>query len=223
MLSLIEIVSAGVSLPDGTDSFGLRVCRADGSSRHDFVWPTSGPVRAAGPLLAHRNACPAAVGDGICLATEWTGVSSGSLPAELFLLAAYRLGDLLSRSWSAAKVRVAEAVVVRSWTALAFAEQFSGHLSGAYLDSADLHGANLSGADLSGANLRGADLSSANLSGADLYSADLFLADLTGADLSDADLTGAKLSGADLSNANLSGANLAAVNWSAASQFKRIH
>ena len=180
---------------------GYRACHRDLRSRNGFRWGFPGQwTEAQGPLLKHDNACPAAPGDGICIARTMSGAASGGIPCGTYLLVAYTPADVLGEDSN--KVRVKRALTLDVFTYIAFAgpgaNLYGADLSGANLSRADLSRANLYGADLSGANLSRADLSGANLYGADLSGANLFGANLSRANLSRADLYGADLSGADV-------------------------
>ena len=180
--NLLETLTEGRILPEGTDTWTVRTVRPDFRSQQGFRWPFPGQwAEAPGPIITtNTDACPREVGDGICVATTWRGMASGGVPARTLLLCAISSEDVLSPV-GGEKVRVRRAFVVD------------------LIDGENLIRQHGSGANLSGADLRYADLSGANLSGADLRYADLYGADLRDADLSGANLSGANLSGADLS------------------------
>ena len=205
----IIIERAHATLPTGCDRWGIKSTRPDLTTRGGYQWPLPGGVAQCDPdqiIRDNRDQCPAAPGDGLCVALTWRGMRSGGFPARTMLLVAWSSVDELSDP-DVHKVRVSRVHVV----ALVDGERLlcevgsGADLSGANLSGANLYGADLSGANLSRADLSGADLSRANLSGADLYGADLSGANLSGADLSGANLYGANLSGANLSRANLYG------------------
>jgi len=160
---------------------------------------------APGPILDHQGECPAAPGDGLCVALSVPAAQSGGqrLGSSVMLLVGYLPDDILGTDGYKVRVRrlyvhpdPVDPVQLVLWAIAA------DNLGGAYL-----RGANLRGADLGGANLRDADLGDANLRGADLGGADL-----RDAYIGDADLRGAYLGGADLRGANLGGADLRGAN-----------
>jgi hypothetical protein len=193
LIDPLDVITAGRSLPDGYDSWGVKSVGFDGRTRHGFEWPEPGNATAVYPLDDQDSSCPAREGDGLCVATSWRGMASGGYRAFCLLLVAYRSHE--ARADQPGKLRVPQVFVVA-------------RLDGERLVRANLQGANLWdaylwGADLRGAKLRGADLQGANLRGADLRDADLQGANLQGADLWGADLQGAKLWSADLRDAYL--------------------
>ena len=223
----------GAALPDGFDSWGIKSIHPDLRTTHGYRWPAPGDIAECDPDLIidiNTDACPAQVGDGLCVATSWRGMASGGIPARTLLLVAYTCSDVLGRGVNAGKLRCPRVAVVAlvdgerllreagTRADLRYANLRDADLTGANLTGANLTGANLTGADLrdadlryadlTGANLTGANLTGANLTGADLRDADLRYADLTGANLTGANLTGADLTGASLRGANLTGANL---------------
>jgi hypothetical protein len=190
-VDLLALITEGRTLPKGCDSWAIKSVRPDGKTYHGFQWPlTKKTVKAAGPMLPHKNACPNADGDGLCLATSWKGMASGGIKAVTLLLIGYQSANVHGGDKAEGKLRVSECVVVE------------------VIDGQQLLIDRGAGADLGGADLRGADLGGADLRGADLRGADLGGADLGGADLRGANLRGANLRGANLRGANLRGANL---------------
>ena len=161
---------------------------------------------APGPILDHQGECPAAPGDGLCVALSVPAAQSGGqrLGSSVMLLVGYLPDDILGTDGYKVRVRrlyvhpdPVDPVQLVLWAIAA------DNLGGANLRDADLGGADLRGANLGGANLRDADLG-----GAYLRDADLRGADLRGAYLGGADLRGANLGGANLRDAYLGGANL---------------
>ncbi len=183
-----------------------RSVHPDFRSRNNYRWPYPGNwATASGPYHTLNNdPCPAAEGDGICLAHTLYGAGSGGIRLGTGLICAYLEPDVLGHDRDKLRVK-------RAWVAEVV--DTLGQLTG---DGADLSGADLSGANLRSANLSGADLYDANLRGAHLYSANLYSANLSGADLRSANLRSASLSGANLRSASLSGANLRSANLSGA-------
>jgi hypothetical protein len=187
---LLDILTEGRTLPDGYDAWGMRTVWPDFTSSRGFRWPFPGNVaEAAGPILDHRDSCPNAEGDGICVALTAAGMASGGIPAGSVLLTAHKTADVIGDS-DPGKLRLRAALVV-GVIHLGGADLYGAYLRGAYLRGADLYGADLRGAYLRGADLRGAYLRGANLRGANLRGADLGGAYLGGADLRGADLGGA--------------------------------
>jgi len=220
-VNLLELIAADYTMPKGYDRWLIRSVRPDLRSSRGFRWPYPGGVaRADGPFEADNSGgCPSDVGDGICAATNWAGMSSGCIPAVTLLLVAVKTGDILGHEEGESKLRfkAAKVVDVIDGTQLlkergANADLRSANLRLADLSSADLSQADLSQADLSSANLRLANLRSANLRLADLRSANLRSADLRQADLSSANLRLADLSSANLRLANLRSADLRSAN-----------
>ena len=171
---------------------------------------------APGPILDHQGECPAAPGDGLCVALSVPAAQSGGqrLGSSVMLLVGYLPDDILGTDGYKVRVRrlyvhpdPVDPVQLVLW-AIAADNLGGADLGGANLRDANLRGANLRGANLRGANLRGANLRGANLRGADLGGADLRDADLGDADLGDADLRDAYLRDAYLGGANLRDANL---------------
>ena len=161
---------------------------------------------APGPILDHQGECPAAPGDGLCVALSVPAAQSGGqrLGSSVMLLVGYLPDDILGTDGYKVRVRrlyvhpdPVDPVQLVLWAIAA------DNLGDADLGGANLRGANLRGANLRDANLRGADLRGANLGGAYLRGANL-----RGADLRGAYLWGAYLGGADLGDADLGGANL---------------
>ena len=174
---------------------------------------------APGPILDHQGECPAAPGDGLCVALSVPAAQSGGqrLGSSVMLLVGYLPDDILGTDGYKVRVRrlyvhpdPVDPVQLVLW-AIAADNLRGADLRGANLRGADLGGAYLRGADLGDANLRdaylrGADLRGANLGGADLRGANLGGADLRGANLRDAYLRDAYLGDAYLRGANLRGA-----------------
>jgi hypothetical protein len=159
------------------------------------------------------GACPTFPGDGLCVARNLSGASSGGmrLGSSVMLLVGYAPDDVLADSGD--KIRVRRLFVhpdpidpVRAIVGP------NANLVGANLGGANLGGAYLVGANLRNANLVGANLGGANLVGANLVGAHLVGANLRNANLVGANLGGAYLVGANLRNANLVGANLGGAN-----------
>ena len=166
----------GAALPDGFDSWGIKSVHPDLRTTHGYRWPAPGDIAECDPDLIidiNTDACPAQVGDGLCVATSWRGMASGGIPARTLLLVAYTCSDVLGRGVDAGKLRCPRVAVV----ALVDGERLLRE-AGA---GADLAAANLTDADLTSANLRYASLTGANLTGANLTSADLRYADLADA------------------------------------------
>ena len=189
---------------------------------------------APGPILDHQGECPAAPGDGLCVALSVPAAQSGGqrLGSSVMLLVGYLPDDILGTDGYKVRVRrlyvhpdPVDPVQLVLWAIAA--DNLGGaylggpDLGGAYLRDAYLGGANLRGAagrggsprpaghrvaDSGGAYLGGADLRGANLGGANLRDAYLGGAYLWGAYLRDADLGGAYLGDAYLGDANLRGA-----------------
>ena len=229
--NLLDVLTEGRILPEGTDTWVVRTVKPDFRSQQGFRWPFPGQwAEAPGPIVHENDSpCPVAVGDGICVATTWADMASGGVPARTLLLCAIKKDEALSPS-SGDKIRVPRAFVVDvidgeriireqgtaadlryadlRYADLRYANLRYANLSAANLRGADLYRADLRDANLSAANLYAANLYAANLYAADLYAADLRDATLYGADLRDADLYGADLRYADLRRADLYGANL---------------
>jgi len=226
-VNLLELIAADYTMPKGYDRWLIRSVRPDLRSSRGFRWPYPGGVaRADGPFEADNSGgCPSAVGDGICAATNWAGMSSGGIPAVTLLLVAVKTGDILGHEEGESKLRfkAAKVVDVIDGTQLLKERGANADLSSADLSSANLRLADLRLADLSLADLRLANLSLANLRSADLRSANLRSADLRSANLSSADLSLADLSLADLSSANLRSANLSSANLRSANLSSAPH
>jgi hypothetical protein len=179
----LDIITAGYSLPDGYDSWGIKSVGFDGRTKHGFQWPEPGKATAVYPLDDHGSSCPRRKGDGLCVATTWAGMASGGYRAFCILLVAYRAAE--TRGNEAGKLRCPQVFVV---------DRLDGEsLVRRNLQGADLWGANLWDANLWGANLQDANLQDANLRGANLWGADLWGADLRGADLRGANLRDAEM------------------------------
>ena len=136
---------------------------------------------APGPILDHQGECPAAPGDGLCVALSVPAAQSGGqrLGSSVMLLVGYLPDDILGTDGYKVRVRrlyvhpdPVDPVQLVLW-AIAADNLRGADLGGAYLGGADLRGADLGGADLRGADLRGADLRGADLRGADLGGANL--------------------------------------------------
>ena len=142
-----------------------RLVRPDFTSSHKFRWPFPGSwAEAPGPFVKHKEACPAQVGDGLCLAKNWHAAALGGIRAGTILFCAYLPGDVLGEDDEKLRVRRAYVGCVLD------AEQL---LRSGLFRGADLRGAHLGGADLGGAYLGGADLGGAYLGRAYLGGADL--------------------------------------------------
>ena len=157
---VLPIIVGDRELPDGCDTWGIRSVRPDLRSSRGYRWPWPGQwAEAAGPFIeSNTDGCPAAEGDGICVADTYAGMASGGIPARTLLLVAYASADLLGSTPGELKHRVRRAFVVDVVDGEATVR--------ANLSGATLYGANLYGATLYGATLYGADLSRADLSGA---------------------------------------------------------
>ena len=121
---------------------------------------------APGPILDHQGECPAAPGDGLCVALSVPAAQSGGqrLGSSVMLLVGYLPDDILGTDGYKVRVRrlyvhpdPVDPVQLVLW-AIAADNLGGAYLGGAYLGGADLRGAYLGGADLGGANLRGANL-----------------------------------------------------------------
>ena len=173
----------------------FRAVLPDLRSRYGFRYPWPGQwAEAPGPIEAHEGACPVAPGDGLCVAKDFVGASSGGIRLGTLLLVGVAAADVLGGDDHKLRVR-------RMYVA-------------DLLDVATVLGsANLRYANLRYANLRSADLGSANLGSADLGYADLGYADLGYADLGSADLGSANLRYANLRSADLGSANLRSATY----------
>ena len=154
----LDIITEGLTLPEGYDSWGVKSVGFDGRTKSGFEWPEPGQETGRYELLDHDSSCPRMKGDGLCVATTWAGMASGGYRAFCLLVVAYRSSE--ARSDEPGKLRVPQVAVV----ARVDGEGFIG---------AQCRGANLRGADLQGANLQDANLQDADLRGADLRGADL--------------------------------------------------
>ena len=207
LVNLLDKITEGRELPEGCTHWAIRSVHPDLTSSRGYQWSYPGQTATApGPIdSGNSDGCPSNVGDGICAATTWAGMASGSIPAITLLLVAYNDADVLGRTESEGKFRASSMRVVEL-------------LDGAKLlrehgTRADLAGANLTRANFTRAYLAGANLTRANLTRTDLTRAYLTGADLAGANLARANLARAYLAGAyltrtDLTRANLTGANL---------------
>ena len=151
-------------MPEGFDSWGIKSVSLDRRTHGDYKWPHPGHVAECDPervLRANKGACPERKGDGLCVATSWAGMASGSQSARLILLVAYASGDVLGRDDDAGKLRTTRVAVVAQVDGerLLREEGRSANLYDADLRDADLYSANLRGASLHGANLHGATAS----------------------------------------------------------------
>ena len=187
----LDIITEGLTLPEGYDSWGVKSVGFDGRTKFGFEWPEPGQETGRYELLDHDSSCPRTKGDGLCVATTWAGMASGGYRAFCLLVVAYRSSE--ARSDEPGKLRVPQVAVV----ARVDGEGFVG---------AQCRGTNLRYANLRGANLQDADFQDADLQGANLQGANLRYADLQDADLQGADLRGAHLQGANLRYADLQGA-----------------
>lgn len=91
--------------------------------------------------------CPASTGDGLCVARDAVGASSGGIPLSTVLIVAYDPKAIFGEDYTKVRIDTAHVLDVVDVAGLA--------------REANLSGANLRGADLSGANLYRADLSGA--------------------------------------------------------------
>ena len=184
-LDLLKLI--GWTPPEGTTiteghRLGWKAVRPDLTTTHGYRWPWPGNIAKPHPTdreMTTTGECPRFEGDGLCLALDFAGAASGSIPAITILVVSFDPSHVLFEDTS--KMRVSECAVV---------------------DVVDLPAKIRSEAVLTRAYLSRADLSGADLSGAYLYGADLTRADLSRADLSRAYLSRADLSGANLSRAN---------------------
>ena len=157
----------GAALPDGFDSWGLKSVHPDLRTTRGYRWPAPGDIAECDPgriIDINTDACPAQVGDGLCVATSWRGMASGSIPARTLLLVAYTCSDVLGRDEVEGKLRCPRVAVV----ALVDGEWLLRETG----TRANLRHANLTGAHLTCANLTGANLTCANLTGANLTGAE---------------------------------------------------
>ena len=159
--------------------WGWRTVRPDFRSRNGYRWPFPGGwAEAPGPVLDHTGPCPEHVGDGLCVALDWSGAALGGISARNpVLVVGWHPDDELGRDPS--KVRIRRGYVADVWSA----ERILHNAPGANLSGANLTRANLTRANLTRAYLGGANLGGANLGGADLVEAYLVGANLAGADL----------------------------------------
>ncbi len=186
----------------GAYRIGYRTVHADLRSRDGFRYPWPGGwAEAPGPILPHKDSCPQAAGDGLCVAKTPYGAGLGGIPLRTLLVVAFTADDVLGEAPE--KLRVARMYVAEVLDVARVLERLKADLGDADLRGANLRGANLRDANLRGADLRGADLRGANLRDADLWGANLWYANLGGADLRGADLGGANLGYANLGYADL--------------------
>ena len=147
--SPLDIITEGLTLPEGYDSWGVKSVGFDGRTKSGFEWPEPGQETGRYELLDHDSSCPRMKGDGLCVATTWAGMASGGYRAFCLLVVAYRSSE--ARSDEPGKLRVPQVAVV----ARVDGEGFVGaQCRGANLRYANLQGADLQGADLRYANLR---------------------------------------------------------------------
>lgn len=189
MRNPLDIMAEGRTLPEGTDTWGMRTVRPDFRSRFDYRWPFPGNwAEAPGPFATTNTAaCPLHIGDGICAANTFRGMALGTAHLHLILLVAYDSADVLGTDQYTDTVRVRRAYVVDAIDGALFVRNRcqNADLSYGYFPGITLRHADLRGAALRYAILTGVDLSYANLRGADLQGADLRGASLIGADLTD--------------------------------------
>lgn len=139
----LAIITEGLKMPDGYDSWAVKSVGFDGRTRNSFEWPTYGPTPTLTLDRANTSSCPAREGDGLCVAATWASTASGGYRAFCVLVVAYRAGDSLSGE--SGKLRVPQAFVVDRVDGEAFVRE---RCAGADLHGADLRGAHLHGADL---------------------------------------------------------------------------
>ena len=171
LVNLLHLITKDRELPQGCDTWGIRTVRPDLTSKHDFRYPYPGNwVDAPGPIAAdNTDACPVAVGDGLCVGLTWRGMASGSVPARTLLIVAYSSADVLGTSSDKVRVRRLYVVELIDGEKLLIVSGCGADLGGAYLGGTYLGGANLSRANLYGANLGGADLDGADQEVLDRY------------------------------------------------------
>ena len=169
----LDIITEGLTLPEGYDSWGVKSVGFDGRTKFGFEWPEPGQETGRYELLDHDSSCPRMKGDGLCVATTWAGMASGGYRAFCLLVVAYRSSE--ARSDEPGKLRVPQVAVVARVDGEGFvgAQCRYADLQDADLRDANLRYANLRYADLQGANLQGANLRYANLRGANLQGANL--------------------------------------------------
>ena len=135
----LDILSAGHTLPEGYDSWGIKSIGFDGRTKHGFEWPEPGRETERYELDPDNGgSCPSREGDGLCVATTYRGMASGGHRAFCVLLVAYRSAE--AKGDEAGKLRVPQVYVV------------------ARFDGEQQARTNYRGADLRGAYLRGAYL-----------------------------------------------------------------
>ena len=122
--------------------WGWRTVRPDFRSRNGYRWPFPGGwAEAPGPVLDHTGPCPEHVGDGLCVALDWSGAALGGMSARNpILVVGWLPDDELGRDNH--KVRIRRGYVADVWSA----ERILMNAPGAYLGGADLTGADLTGA-----------------------------------------------------------------------------
>ncbi len=196
---------------DGAEvTWAFRAVHPDLRSREGFRYPWPGNWAVApGPIKRHKNSCPQAKGDGLCIAKTFCGAAAGGIPFSTMLLVGYTAKDVLGEDENKVRVRrmyVADLLSIA--TILRYADLGYADLRYADLRYADLRYANLRYANLGSADLRYADLRYANLGYANLRYANLGYADLGSANLRYANLGYANLRYANLGYADLRYANL---------------
>lgn len=200
----LEVLSEGYELPDGCDSFGLKSIGLDGRTAYEFLWPNPGERTGYYPLdKGNLSSCPMRPGDGLCVATDYWGMSSGAFSAISLLLVAYRSQDALGDSKG--KLRVPQVAVVDRIDGLRFIREAGPNLDlrGARLDGADLRNASLEGMSLWESCLTGVNLERAYISGSDFRHAYL-----EGANLRWSQVSESVLAGATLRQANMKGVRM---------------
>ncbi len=212
----IAHLTEGRNLPDGFDTWGFKIVRADlttwdmGDGRR-VQWPATGLMEDPN-AVASPEVCPNTEIGGYAIALDLRGARDGQYGHATILLVAYNQADVLATA--AHKVRVSKAHVGAVLHGTDVYKTAAGvDLAGADLNGADLRDAAFDGSDLSGAALRGARLENATLAGANLTGANVSRAVFTGANLEGANFTGATgyhvmFTGANLAGAVLTGAKL---------------
>lgn len=117
--------------------WGWRTVRPDFRSRNGYRWPFPGGwAEAPGPVLDHTGPCPEHVGDGLCVALDWSGAALGGISARNpVLVVGWHPDDELGRDPS--KVRIRRGYVADVWSA----ERILHNAPGADLTRAYLGGA----------------------------------------------------------------------------------
>ena len=96
----------GARMPSGCTHWGVKSVRPDLRTHGGYLWPLPGGVAECDPELivaSNSGACPRSEGDGLCVATSWRGMASGSIPAATLLLVAYSSADILGRDDTAGR------------------------------------------------------------------------------------------------------------------------